>query len=240
LARQQPTVRRVKGLIAISDAMEAEIRLFPALQTIPLHRIYDAYVPAQPGLDSVRARGRIACVGRVVAVKGQDVLLQALSIAEDYREPVECLIVGDGDDAYIHSLKALGQRVGANARWLGFVGDILPLLRTCAVLVCPSHREPLGRVIFEAWDAGVLPVVYAGAGGSAEIVSAADGGILYEEQSPTALARALVTALALGDSQTAHLIENGRSWMAAHCGAKKYGRAILTVFSGASDGSKDL
>ena len=39
------------------------------------------------------------------------------------------------------------------------------------VLACPSHREPLGRVVFEAWDAGAVPVVFAGAGEVCERLS---------------------------------------------------------------------
>jgi hypothetical protein len=43
---------------------------------------------------------------------------------------------------------------------------------TCSMPVCPSHMELLGRVIFEAWDVGAVPVAFSGSGGAAEIVAA--------------------------------------------------------------------
>ena len=113
----------------------------------------------------------------------------------------------------------------------------LSLLQTCSVLVCPSHSEPLGRVIFEAWDAGAVPVAFSGSGGAAEIVAAANGGILYEEQTPESLAFALRDALELDQEQRARLIRNGRSWMARNCGPETYGEALSTILTGACGSS---
>jgi len=124
--------------------------------------------------------------------------------------------------------------VQGRIKWSGFVQHVGPLLRSCATLACPSHREPLGRVILEAWDAGAVPVVYAGAGGSAEIVSAADGGIVYEDQTPECLARALSAAIRLNDREAERFVENGRVWMAAHCSPESCGRAFSAVLAGAS------
>jgi glycosyltransferase involved in cell wall biosynthesis len=93
--------------------------------------------------------------------------------------------------------------------------------------------EPLGRVIFEAWDAGVVPVAFSRSGGAAEIIAAADGGILYEEQTPRALARALRIALELREDQRDRLVNNGRSWMAANCSPAKYVDAVSRIFAGA-------
>lgn len=220
LAGCNPDPRRLKGVIAISGAIEDEIRSFPSLKAIPVHRIYDAYAPAPAG-KARRVASRIACVGRVTPIKGQEVLLAALPQVDG-----ECLIVGDGEPDYVASLKAMG------GEWVGFVDDVTALLRTCRALACPSHREPLGRVIFEAWDAGAVPVVYAGAGGAAEVVTAADGGIVYPEQTPDSLAAALNAALALTDKEAARLTANGRAWMEANCRPEPYGRAIAAVLAG--------
>jgi glycosyltransferase involved in cell wall biosynthesis len=237
LARQGPALHRLKGLISISGAIEDEIRSFQALSTIPVHRIYDAYAHASAGvrMDSKRAASSIACVGRVVPVKGQEVLLEALTRTDIFPNEVECVIAGVGEDDYVRGLKNIGSSAASvRVQWLGFVREVVPLLQTCRVLACPSHREPLGRVIFEAWDAGAVPVVYAGAGGSAEIVSAARGGILYEEQTPECLARALAAAIGLHDCEVDRLVENGRAWMATHCGREPYGRAITAVLAEAA------
>ena len=234
LARQNPDPRRLKGIIAISGAIEKEIRGFKSLSAVPVHRIYDAYAPASPATGAIkRAPGRIACVGRVTPIKGQEVLLAALAMMDNPPEGAECLIVGDGDADYVQRLKIMVRGVGrVRIEWAGFVRHVEPLLRTCAVLACPSHREPLGRVIFEAWNAGAVPVVYAGAGGSVEIVSAADGGIVYEEQTPECLARALAAAVGLGDCEAQRLVDNGRAWMVDHCHPEACGRAFSAVLAG--------
>jgi glycosyltransferase involved in cell wall biosynthesis len=236
LAQQRPDSRRLKGIVAISGAIENEVRGFNSLSAVPVHRIYDPYVsvPSETGAIK-RERGRIACVGRITPIKGQEVLLDAVALADALPEDAECLIVGDGEAEYIERLKAKMRGKGqGRIQWSGFVERVDPLLRSCAVLACPSHREPLGRVIFEAWDAGAVPVVYAGAGGSAEIVSAADGGIVYGDQTPECLARALSAAIRLDDREAERFVENGRAWMAAHCSPGPCGSAFSAVLAGAS------
>lgn len=236
LASQSPSPHRLRGLIAISLAVEAEIRRFKTLESIPLHRIYDAYASSPWPASSVKnTLNQLACVGRLVPIKGQDVLINALGFLKEFEGGVECLMVGDGEGEFVQELKqiALNRHVASSIQWLGFVSDIVPLLRTCSVLACPSHSEPLGRVIFEAWDAGAVPVVFAGSGGAAEIVTAARGGILYGEQKPESLARALRDALELDHEQRTRFVNNGRSWMAKNCNLEIYGEAVSTILSGA-------
>ncbi len=235
LARQSPVPRRLRGIIAISSAVEREIRRFQQLDSIQLHRIYDAYAPAtlapQNSPQPKRIVNRLACVGRLVPVKGQDVLVGALCMLEDFDGGLECLFIGEGEGSFVQELKQIALRgnPASSIRWLGFVGDVLSLLQTCSVLVCPSHSEPLGRVIFEGWDAGALPVVFAGSGGAAEIVAAADGGILYDEQTPQSLAMALRKALELDGDARNKLVHNGLLWMSTNCNSEAYGETISTI-----------
>jgi hypothetical protein len=64
LAKQHPSPRRLRGVIAISSSVESEIRRFRELDAIQLHRIYDAYLPAVRVIqDSERVTNRVACVG---------------------------------------------------------------------------------------------------------------------------------------------------------------------------------
>lgn len=241
LASQNPNPRCLRGLIAISTAIETEIQRFSQLKPILLYRIYDAYAPFPEPSLSIPAncvKNRIACVGRLVPIKAQDILISAMRFLP-VENSVECLIVGNGEEKYIQQLKTMAANgnVTSSIRWLGFVNDIVPLLRTCSVLVCPSHREPLGRVIFEAWDAGIVPVVFSGSGGAAEVVAASKGGIIYEKQEPEFLARALRDALELCGDEKARLINNGRSWMAKNCCPKIYGEAMSKIFSSIFDQS---
>lgn len=234
LARQRPDRRRLRSVIAISKAMEDEILRHPGLADIPLRRLYDSYVPGPPPAAPPDAgAARLACVGRLVPIKGQDVLIRALGLLNRRRGSVACLFAGEGEREFQASLNraVLEEGLESSISWMGFVRDVGPLLQTCRVLVCPSHREPLGRVIFEAWDAGAVPVAFAGGGGAAEIIAAASGGILYDEQTPESLSGAVETALDLPPEQAARLIQNGRDWMATHCDPVKYGRAVSSIFT---------
>ena len=237
LARQNPDESRLRGLIAISAAIESEIRRFPSLDVVPVHRIYDAYVPTPNEVHSNAATTvkRIACIGRIVPVKGQDVLVKALGALVRPGFNIECLIVGEGDKDFLRRLTALaiGARILHSVQLTGFVADVVPLLRTCVVLVCPSHREPLGRVIFEAWDAGIVPIAYAGSGGAAEIIAASQGGLLYEAQTPDALAKVLQEALELERERSERLVRNGRAWMARNCSPGPYAESITRILSDA-------
>jgi glycosyltransferase involved in cell wall biosynthesis len=238
LARQHPNPRRLRGVIAISSAIKDEIRQFNELEGISLHCIYDAYATSpQPRLQfpSRKMATRVACVGRLVPIKGQDILVDALSLLNKLGSGLECLIVGEGDARFVQEIKQKASKANTEPfiRWLGFVRDIVPLLRTCSVLVCPSHREPLGRVIFEAWDAGAIPVVFSGSGGAAEIVAAAQGGVIYKEQNAESLADAIRAALELDGAQAGRLVSNGRSWMDRNCNPKTYRESVSTILSDA-------
>lgn len=232
LARQTPSAGRLKALVAISGAIETEIRALPALRHIPLFKVYDAYAEASCKTGGpARKPGRIACVGRLTPIKGQGLLLQAMKQLEASVPAVECLIAGEGEQAHADLLRETAREAGlASIQWLGFVQDVMPLMQTCQVLACPSEREPLGRVIFEAWNAGAVPVAYANAGGAAEIISASQGGVLYHDQTPESLAAALIKALALTEEEAARLIEDGRAWMRAHCDRKVYGEALASIW----------
>jgi glycosyltransferase involved in cell wall biosynthesis len=234
LARSRPSPRRLRGIIAISATILEELRSFPELKHIRIHHLYDAYTPeADPLAQHVpeRVPYRVACVGRVVPNKGQDVLVEAVGCLKRDGEHMECWVLGDGAHDFMERLRLRAADIGVASRfaWLGTRDDIVAHLRTCKALACPSHREALGRVIFEAWNAGTVPIVFRGSGGAAEIIAAADAGIIYDEQSPQALAAAIATALHLGRDEVTRMISNGRAWMAANCEPRRYGAALAAI-----------
>ena len=231
LARQSPRASRLRGLIAISHTVEDAIRAEPLLQDIACHTLYDAYACSAPSQE-VPARGaELACVGRIFPVKGQDILVAALSLLAARGINPSCLMVGDGDQAYVNQLKASAP---ASVTWLGRVDKIVPLLRHCVFSICPSRMEPLGRVIFEAWDAGALPVACAQSGGAAEVIRASGGGLLYDENTAQSLADALAQALALPETLRNQMVDNGRQWLVRCCDPIQYGMAVADIFRSAT------
>lgn len=232
LAERRPSASHLRGIVAISRAVEREIRRQAALDTIPVHLLYDPY-SFSPHLEKRRPRNvfkhRVTYVGRLAPGKGLKVLLAAWPQVRRTHPEVECLIVGDGDRDFVHDLKASagGREMDRSIAWAGFIEDVRPALATSDVLACPSDHEAFGRVILEAWEAGAVPVAFAGSGGAAEIIAAAGGGILYEEQKPESLAGALCAALDLDPREADGFVERGRAWAMAHCNPRTYGDALL-------------
>jgi glycosyltransferase involved in cell wall biosynthesis len=230
LARQSPQPLRLRGLIAISQAVEQAVRRAPALRAIRCHTLYDAYARQQPPAAMPERNTELACVGRIVPVKGQDILIDGLSrLAATGRSPA-CLMAGDGDADYLGRLKASAP---PSVSWLGRVGDVVGLMRRCRVSVCPSRAEPLGRVIFEAWDAGALPVACALSGGAAEVIAASGGGLLYPEATGASLAEAIVEALSLTADQRDERVRRGQEWLESNCNPALYGTAVSAIFESA-------
>lgn len=231
LASRHPNPQILRSIIAISGAVEHELSKFSSLRKISVNRIYDAYYFSRMKPPGYQRSGRVICVGRITAIKGQEVLLRAIAQKTE-KLPFKCLMVGDGEPQYVAGLKEMSPK---GVHWFGATDNVIKLLASCSVLVCPSYREPLGRVIFEAWDCGAVPVVYKGSGGAAEIVLAADGGIVYSEQTPECLADAIDKALSLSQRDADHFVANGRKWLAGNCAPDAYGPAITAVLNAAAN-----
>ncbi|MBI5800788.1 MAG: glycosyltransferase [Verrucomicrobia bacterium] len=236
LARLAPASHELHGIIAISQSIAEEIAKHPSLRGLPVHTIYDAYA-SPPGADAVPATSppasspQIACVGRIVPIKGQDVLLEALAWRQAQGLATRCAMVGSGEEYWAElQRKTAALGLTDSVAWLGFQREPLATLRQCSVLVVPSHREPLGRVIFEAWDTGCVPVAFAGSGGAAEVLAASQGGILYPSQTAEDLGHAIERALTLGTEERAEFIRRGKLWMNEHCAPASHATAMREVF----------
>ena len=129
-------------------------------------------------------------VGLLVPVKGIDDLIAA--IGQLARGDLECVVVGDGP--LRSSLQASAARLGGGERFL-FPGlrpsDEIPVwLNAADVLVLPSHSEGRPNIVLEAQACG-LPVVATRVGGTPELIRDGEDGLLVDDGSPHAIARAL-------------------------------------------------
>jgi glycosyltransferase involved in cell wall biosynthesis len=164
-----PHYLRADGIICMTEWQ---------LATIPTHYqgrrflIPNSLVP-EPKLDPQRlgalrtelgvADGDyvIGGVGRVVPGKGFDVLIRAF---EQARLPGSRLVVvGDGRE--LDRLKGLA---GPAVHFTGYRPDAKRCFQVFDLFVSPSRREPFGRVIIEALDAGA-PVVATDVAGPRDI-----------------------------------------------------------------------
>ncbi|MFK4484709.1 starch synthase [Curtobacterium sp. AB7] len=176
------------GVIAVSKAMRADIlRSYPSIDPAKVHVVYngidiDAWKP-QVDEDAVRALGidpsrpSVVFVGRITRQKGLPYLLRAVaSLPED----VQIVLCAGAPDTPEILAEVTGLVEGLREQREGVVWidrmlaheEIVNVLSSGTVFVCPSIYEPLGIVNLEAMACGI-PVVGTGTGGIPEVV--ADG-----------------------------------------------------------------
>jgi glycosyltransferase involved in cell wall biosynthesis len=205
--------------------------------------LYDPYRPQRdwedPSLQESRSTEPVlACVGRLAKSKGQDVLVQAIGHLKQSGTLASGHFFGTGErgDSFGLELAQLAARLGIADRihWHGYQEEILSSIVGVAALVCPSYAESLGRVIFEAWDAGTIPVAWAGSGGPAEVIAVSEAGLLYTEQTGASLARTLQRVLELSSSARQEMVERGRKWLLSNSDPAIYGERMVSLWQGAA------
>jgi glycosyltransferase involved in cell wall biosynthesis len=139
----------------------------------------------------------ILSVGRVVRIKGFDVLTRAAPLIDPAGQSVRFLVAGEGGEREAlerMNLAACGPRV----EFLGMRNDVPDLLAGADLFVMPSLSEGLPMALIEAMAAG-LPVVATRVGGIPEVVEDGHSGHLVAPEDPGALADGI--SLLMGDSR---------------------------------------
>ena len=202
----------LRGYICISQAVDAYQRRLGG-RTSPSWIVYNGLDLAEFPDDLPRTAGEarrelglcvddqvVGCVGRLVAWKGQEVLLRALAELAPQFPRLRGLIVGAperGGEGYVEQLQRLAASLGLEDRvvFTGFRRDVPRLLSALDILAHTSTApEPFGRVLIEGMAAGVA-VIGAAAGAVPEIITDGVNGRTVPPNDPRALAEALADAL---------------------------------------------
>jgi glycosyltransferase involved in cell wall biosynthesis len=203
-------------VLAVSHA----VRDFLLEQGLPPERVAVVYngmpdpgVPTPPSASPVL---RLGLIGRLEAVKGQDVALQALArLPADV--PVQLCLVGGDTTAWAAHLRTEVQRLGLADRvqFLGQRADVAALLTQMDGVLAPSRREALSLTLVEAAAAG-RPAIASRVGGIPEVVQDGVSGWLVPPDDPPALADAIQrlaaasaeTRAALGAAARQHYLDH--------------------------------
>jgi len=134
---------------------------------------------------------RLAIVGRLIPIKGHDVLLRAFAAAR-VRVPALTLEIA-GDGPLEPELRSTVTRLGLDdaVSFLGRVSPVAPVFERARIVVVPSFGEGFGLVALEAMERG-RPVVASAVGGLPEIVDDGRTGLLVPSGDADALAHAVV------------------------------------------------
>src|SRR5918992_2680761 len=188
------TAANVAHLKAI--APEAEVPLVSHGLNADFARLVDE---AEPPAPSPNGTLRVLGVGRLVAKKGFDVMVEACAELRRRDIPFEALIVGQ-DDKHGHVVRERIEALGLGDR-VALPGpmsqaDLLREYRRAGALCMPcrlldNDRDGIPNVLVEAMAAGA-PGGATRASGIPELVSHEVNGLLVEPDDPAALADALV------------------------------------------------
>jgi len=166
-------------------------------------RAEDVHV-AVPGTDPAglapgsASGGELLCIGAVTAMKGQDLLVEALTDLSAL--PWRCTCIGslDVDTGFVRALDERIRRAGLEDRLVlsgpRHGADLDAAYRSADVLVLASRAETYGMVVTEALSRG-LPVIASEIGGVPEALGSAHDGTVPGAMVPAGDAAALATAL---------------------------------------------
>ena len=141
----------------------------------------DGRAEARSGFGLTDSAFVVATAARLSREKGVDTLLSAAA----QRMGMTFLVAGDGPLLSVRTKQA-----PVNARLLGRLEDVLPLLSAADVFAIPSRREGQGIAALEAMAAGI-PLVASRVGGLADMLSDGETALLVPPDDPDALAAAL-------------------------------------------------
>jgi glycosyltransferase involved in cell wall biosynthesis len=169
----QPRVLRAADVVTVvSDPLADRVRELSGREAVVIPNGVDLGVWG--ALPRAPERGRVVVVGRLVPVKGHDVLLDALPAVRARVSEVRLVVVGEGGEG--PALRQRAERLGvADAvEWAGALAPegVREQFARAAAFVLPSRGEGMPMALLEAMAAGV-PAVASAVGAVPELL--ADG-----------------------------------------------------------------
>ncbi|UWG97171.1 glycosyltransferase family 4 protein [Dehalobacter sp. DCM] len=182
LALDDVTLRSSAGLIAVSDSLRESMsrRLQRKRLPIPLKTIYngiealDFSQAAEMGEQFRKTWGIppqsvvIGTIGRLHPVKGQNRLVEAITVLNKEYKDLHLVIIGEGP--LYDSLQEQLDASGISYTLTGFLPNAWKALPAMNIFVLPSLNEGMGLVLLEAAQAGI-PIIASDVGGIPELLS---------------------------------------------------------------------
>jgi colanic acid/amylovoran biosynthesis glycosyltransferase len=229
-------LRYARFVVCISDFARSQLMAlsdpgtWEKLRVIHMGIPIEQFTPAEKRGPS-QANREILCVGRLVAEKGQAVLLRAIELLGERGHSVGVTFAGDGPQR--QSLERLAERLGiaSSVSFLGAVGqeELHALYEGASVFCLPSFSEGVPVVLMEAM-AMRLPVVSTTITGIPELIEDGRSGLLVAPGRPDELADALERALT-DDSLRDELSLGGREKVLGEFNAESSATELHALFA---------
>lgn len=187
--------RAVRMTVAVSHSIEKvlidggidPVRVTTIYEGVDLSRI-DQLRPPEPVVEENTVS--VVTVAQMTAEKGHFWLIRAAAEVLPRFDRLRFVLVGDGP--LRPRLQRLTRQLGLDSRFrfLGFRNDADALMKTSDIFCLPSLSEGLSSSILAAM-AQALPVVATAVGGTPELVTEGQTGLLVRPADPDSLAKAL-------------------------------------------------
>jgi glycosyltransferase involved in cell wall biosynthesis len=174
--------RRAAAVTAISGEHQRLAKLTTPELAIPI--IYngvetDVFYP----LNARDSAINLLCVGRLIERKGQQHLLRAFAELRKQlpNRPLLLTLVGTGDADAALKQQARDLGIADQVMFRGFVAraDMPEVYRQASIFVLPSQSEGMSIALLEALASG-LPVIVTDTGGTEELVTSGENGLVVD------------------------------------------------------------
>jgi Glycosyltransferase len=197
---------KIDKVIAVSQTVKNAITVFPPEKIAVVYNGIDTekFAAVPPGtlrkdLGLAATTKIVGMVGRINSSKGHLAFLRSVPAIRAAQPDTAFVVVGGGDSSQ------LKQQAG-DVLFLGERSNIPEIMKDMDVFVMASRNEPFGLVTVEAMSSGT-PVVAANSGGTAEIITDGETGLLFPPDDPAKLAQAVLKILT--DSRLARKLTHG-------------------------------
>jgi len=187
-----PKIRNEISRCGVSD--EHLILIYNAI-------VSDSYIKSDFEPGSLRSRFNIpehikiiGNIGRISAEKGQETFILAAKELLKHRNDIAFILTGDGPDR--QRIENLVDQLGIRESvfFTGHLKDVRPVFRDLDIFALTSYTEGFPNVVLESLCMDV-PVLATDVGGTADIISDKETGVLIEAGSPEQVASGLTYLL---------------------------------------------
>ena len=188
------------SIIAISKSVYDDV-VSNGADSKKTHIVYNAINIDLFKSNEHRSNSSTFIIGNVARIdiskKGQDILLEALSIIKD-KCNFKCIFAGAPSEGTKEEFQRLKDRAkndfencGSEVNFIGSITDVPQFLKNIDMFILPSRFEGFGISLVEAMCMGV-PCISSDINGPREIVGDNERGYLFESGSPQKLAEKIL------------------------------------------------